>query len=189
MDARLNERGSKARTWNALKMNKPEIINRVANSALITIDLEDYYPKGERILFDIKPLLWQEFVLKEKDFRQFIKENDWSVYQDKFVAVYNTADAIVPSWAYMLISTYLQPFAKKTIIGSLKDLETALYSQIIANLNIDDYSGKPVIIKGCANKCIPETAYIQLIEKIQPVVNSIMFGEACSTVPLFKRKK
>ena len=110
-------------------------------------------------------------------------------YQDHYVALYCSADAIIPSWAYMLISTYLQPFVKKTVIGSVKDLETTIFSQIIQQINIDDYKDKPVIIKGCASKPIPETAYIQLIEKIQPVVSSIMFGEACSTVPLFKREK
>jgi hypothetical protein len=166
-----------------------EIVNRVANSKLITIDLEEFYPKGIRTKIDIKQWLFHELILKEADFRNYLISHNWSQYQDHYVVLHCSTDAIIPSWAYMLISTYLQPFAKKTIIGSLKDLETALYSQIIANLNINDYSGKPVIIKGCANKPIPETAYIQLIEKIQPVVSSIMFGEACSTVPLFKRKK
>jgi len=166
-----------------------EIVNRVANSQLITIDLEDYYPKGERVVLDIKIWLFHELILKETDFRESLNNHDWSQYQDKYVALTCSADAIIPSWAYMLISTFLNPYAKKVAVGNLPQLETVIFQEIIQNLNIDDFSAKPIIIKGCANKPIPPTAYTQLIEKLQPHAKSIMFGEACSTVPLFKAAK
>ncbi|MBP9600241.1 MAG: DUF2480 family protein [Lutibacter sp.] len=165
-----------------------EIVNRVAGSILKTIDLEDYYPTGIRTVIDIKQWLFHELILKESDFREYLKNHDWSQYDQHFVALTCSADAIIPSWAYMLITTYISPFAKKTVVGSISNLETAIYQEIIQNLNLDAFIDKPIIIKGCANKPIPETAYIHLIERLQPVVKSIMFGEACSTVPLFKKK-
>lgn len=164
-----------------------EIVNRVANSKLKTIDLEDFYPKGIRAVLDIKDWLFQELILKETDSREHLKNHDWSQYNNQFVALTCSADAIIPSWAYMLIASYLAPFSKKIVVGNLLELETAIFQEIIEQLPLEEYTGSPVIIKGCANKPIPETAYIQLIEKIQPVAKSIMFGEACSTVPLFKR--
>ena len=163
-----------------------EIVNRVANSKLKTIDLEDFYPKGERTVIDIKNWLFHEQILKETDFREHLKNHDWSQYKDHFVALTCSSDAIIPSWAYMLIATYVAPYAKKIVVGNLGALETFIFQDIILNFNVEDFAGKPIIIKGCSNKPIPETAYIQLIEKLQPVVKSIMFGEACSTVPLFK---
>ncbi len=166
-----------------------EIINRVANSSLKTIDLEEFYPLGERISIDIKPWLFKGFILKEKEFRTSLKNYNWSAYKNKYIALYCSSEAIIPSWAYMLIATYLLPFAKKTIVGSLLGLENAIFQEIITNFNIEEYKNKPVIIKGCANKPIPETAYIQLIEKLQPIAKSIMFGEACSSVPLYKKVK
>jgi len=166
-----------------------EIINRVTNSKLITIDLEDFYPKGERVLFDIKDWLFQEMILKEKDFRSFVNNHNWTQYQDNFIAITCSVDAIIPSWATMLITTKLTPFAKKIVVGNLELLETIVYQDIINQLNVSDFKNKPIIIKGCANKPIPTSAYIFLIEKVQPVAKSILFGEACSTVPLFKAKK
>lgn len=166
-----------------------EIVNKVANSKLINIDLEDYYPKGERILFDIKKWLFHELILKEKDFRDFVNTYDWSSLTNCYVALTCSADAIIPSWAYLLISTKATPFAKKVIVGDLELLETSIYQNIIENLDLEHTKNKPVIIKGCANKPIPASAYIQLIEKIQPIANSIMYGEACSTVPLYKKPK
>ncbi|MFZ2430511.1 MAG: DUF2480 family protein [Lutibacter sp.] len=163
-----------------------EIINRVANSQLKTIDLEDFYPKGERTVIDIKNWLFHEQILKETDFREHLKNHDWAQYKDDFVALTCSTDAIIPSWAYMLITTYVSPFAKKIVVGSLAALETSIFQDLITHFKVEDYAGKPVIIKGCSSKPIPETAYIQLIEKLQPVVKSIMFGEACSTVPLYK---
>jgi len=163
-----------------------EIVNRVANSQLKTIDLEDYYPQGTRTRIDIKNWLFQELILKETDFREHLKNHDWSIYKNHYVALTCTSDAIIPSWAFMLITTYVSPFAKKVIVGNLATLETCIFQDIIAELNIENYINKPIIIKGCSDKPIPETAYIQLIEKLQPIAKSIMFGEACSTVPLFK---
>ena len=166
-----------------------EIINRVAQSQLVVFDLEDFYPKGIRIVFDIKDWLFEGFVLKENDFRQYVAEHDWSQYQDKYVALICSTDAIVPAWAYMLITIELAPYSKKTIIGNLDTLETSIYQDIINGLDLSPYKDKPLIIKGCSNKPVPDNAYILLSEKLKPVAKSIMYGEACSSVPLFKRKK
>jgi hypothetical protein len=166
-----------------------EIINRIANSKLITLDLEDYYPTGKRIVLDIKDWLFHEIILKEKDFREHLNNHDWEQYKDCYVALNCSSDAIIPSWAYLLISSYLTPFTKKTVVGSLELLETVLYTDIINQLDTTNLIEKPVIIKGCANKPIPPTAYAQLIQKIQLVAKTVMFGEACSTVPLYKAKK
>lgn len=164
-----------------------EIVNRVAKSSLKTINLEDLYPLGKRISIDIKPWLFNGFILKEKEFRTLLKNHDWNQYKNTYIALNCSSEAIIPSWAYMLIATYLTSFAKKTVVGSMQELENAIFQDIISNFTIDDYKNKPVIIKGCANKPIPETAYIQLIEKLQPIAKSIMFGEACSSVPLYKK--
>ena len=164
-----------------------EIVNRVANSKLKTIDLEDFYPQGKRTIIDIKKWLFQELILRETEFRGYLENYNWSPYNNHFIALTCSADAIVPSWAYMLITTYLSPFAKTIVVGDLIALETSIFQKIIENIDIEEFRDKPVIIKGCANKPIAETAYLQLITKLQPVVKSIMFGEACSTVPLFKR--
>ncbi len=164
-----------------------KIVNRVANRQLKTIDLEEFYPQGTRTTIDIKNWLFQELILKETEFREHLKNHDWSLYKNNFVALTCSSDAIIPSWAFMLITTYLAPFSKQVVVGDLKTLETTIFHEIITNFNIEAYKNKPVIIKGCANKPIPETAYLQLIQKLQPEVKSIMFGEACSTVPLFKK--
>ena len=166
-----------------------EIINRIANSKLITIDLEDFYPQGQRIVFDIKDWLYEELILREKDFREHVKNHDWSQYQNNFVALTCSSDAIIPSWAYLLISAELSLFSKKTVVGNLELLETVIYQGIIDQLDVSEYKDSPVIIKGCADKSIPPSAYTLLIDKIQPIARTIMFGEACSTVPLYKRKK
>lgn len=165
-----------------------DIINRVANSKLVVVDLEDYYPKGERLLFDIKEWLFEGFVLREKEFRQHVKTHDWSQYQNAYVALSCSTDAIIPAWAYMLLSVNLQPFAKNVIVGSLEQLETSLYQDIINDLDILAFRDKPIIIKGCSNKPVPENAYLMLAQKLIPVAKSIMYGEACSSVPLFKKK-
>jgi len=164
-----------------------EIVNRVVNSKLITIDLEDYYPEGNRVIVDISEWLYEGIILKEKEFRQSLQEHNWSQYQDKYVALACKADAIIPSWAYLLITTKLSPFAKKVVVGNLELLETVIFQEIILNLNIENFQDKPVIIKGCSNKPIPETVSVQLVERLLPFAKTIMFGEACSTVPLFKK--
>lgn len=166
-----------------------EIINRVANSTLITFDLEDYYPVGERFLFDIKDWLHEGLVLREKDFRKKTSEYDWSVHQDQFVALTCSTDAIIPAWAFMLLGTYLQPHAGKVVSGDLLTLESTLYTEIIQNLDVSHLQNKSVIIKGCTNKPVPANAYILLIAKLQPIVKSLMYGEACSSVPLYKKAK
>jgi len=166
-----------------------EIINRVSNSKLKTFDLEEIYPEGQRVLFDIKDWLYQELILKETDFRASVKNHDWSQYRNSFVAINCSVDAIIPSWAFMLVASELIPFANKVVIGDLELLETAIYQELISFLDFNEFENAPVIIKGCANKPIPNSAYAFLIEKLQPIAKSIMFGEACSTVPLFKSKK
>lgn len=166
-----------------------EIINKVANSSLQNIDLEDFYPKGERVLFDIKDWLYEEIILKEKDFREKAELYDWTLLKDKYVAFTCSVDAIIPSWAYLLLTSKASLYTKNCVVGNLILLETVLYVEIISNFDIGQFKEKPVIIKGCANKPIPETAYTLLIQKLLPVAKNIMYGEACSTVPLFKKNK
>jgi hypothetical protein len=166
-----------------------EILNRVANSALVTIDLEDFYPEGKRIQIDLKDWLFEEQILIERDFRAKLNEYNWENYQDAFVAIECSVDAIIPSWAYLLMTTHLEPFAKKIVVGDLNLLESIIYSEIIANFSLDEFKDKPVIIKGCSEKPIPDSAYTLLIQKLKPEVKSLMYGEACSNVPLFKKNK
>lgn len=166
-----------------------EIINRVASSKLITFNLEDHYPEGERVLFDVKDWLLDGFVLREKDFREQVKAHDWSKYEGQYVALTCSSDAIIPAWAFMLLATYLQPYAKKIITGNLETLESILYAEIIEKLDLSELKDKPVIVKGCSHKPVPKNAYLLLIEKLQPIVKSLMYGEACSSVPLYKKPK
>jgi len=166
-----------------------EIINKVTNSVLEVFDLEDYYPSGIRTQIDISQWLLEGFLLKEKDFREALKNHDWKQYENHFVAIHCSTDAIVPAWASILVKVYLAPFAKKVVIGNLADLETALYHEILPTLNFAQYLDKPVILKGCSKKPVPESAYIMAIQKLQPFAKSIMYGEACSAVPLYKKGK
>lgn len=166
-----------------------EIINRVAQSKLITFDLEDYYPKGERRVLDIKDWLYEGFILREKEFRAHVEEHDWAAYQNAYVALQCSSDAIVPGWAFMLIASKLQPYAKNVVVGSMENLETALYQTVLEQLDVTEFTDKPVIIKGCSNKPVPENAYIMAVSKLQPVAKSVMYGEACSSVPLFKKSR
>lgn len=165
-----------------------EIVNRVANSKLKTFDLEDLYPAGKRAQIDIAQWLMEGFILREKDFRESLKNHDWSAYKDAYVALYCSTDAIVPAWAFMLLTTYLQPLAAKVVLGSPAELETVLYTEIIKDLDVTPFEGEYVIVKGCSNKPVPQNAYILLTQKLQTVVKSLMFGEACSSVPLYKSK-
>ena len=167
-----------------------EIINKVAQSALITFNLEDYYISGERRVLDIKDWLFQEMVLKEKDFRAFVKDHNWEQYNNSYVAIHCSVEAIVPVWAYMLINAQLQQVsAKKVVLGGLDLLETSLYQEQLATIDYSIYTDKAVIIKGCSNKPVPDNAYLWALEKLQVVSRSIMYGEACSAVPLFKKRK
>jgi len=166
-----------------------QIVNRVTNSAIVSLDLETYYPKGERVVFDIKNNLYEEIILREKEFRAFIKEHDWSFYQDKNVAITCSADAIVPTWAFMLIASKLTPIASHITFGNLNDLERELFNRVIANMNIEEYQDAKVVVKGCSGNAIPISAYVELVRILQPVTASLMFGEPCSTVPVYKRPK
>ena len=165
-----------------------EIVNKVANSALEVFDLEDYYPKGIRTKIDISQWLYEGFMLKEKDFRESLKNHDWSQYENHYVAIYCSTDAIIPAWASILVTIHVFPFVKKVVSGNLQDLETILYQEILSTIDYSKYQDKPVIIKGCSKKPVPESAYILAVQKLQPFAKSIMYGEACSAVPLFKRK-
>ncbi len=164
------------------------ILNRVAQSKLITFNLEDYYPKGKRISLDIKDWLYEGFILREKEFRAQLDEHDWTQYQDGFVALQCSTDAIVPGWAYMLLATKLEPYAAKTLQGDLEQLETSLYQSVIEKLDVSEFKDRLVIIKGCTSKPVPPNAYLLITQKLQAVVKSLMYGEACSSVPLFKKK-
>lgn len=165
-----------------------EIVNKVAQSKLITFDLEDYYPEGKRMIFDIKDWLYEGFILKEKEFRNHVSNHDWKQYIDTYIALLCSTDAIIPGWAYMLITSKLQPYVKKVVVGNLEELETSLYQTIIENIDISSFKDQLVIIKGCSNKPVPPNAYVWVTAKIQTVAKSIMYGEACSSVPLYKRK-
>ncbi len=166
-----------------------EIVNRVSNnSQLVTFDLEELYTPGERVLFDIKSLLFQELILREKDFRDFIKSHDWSQYSNKYVAITCSADAVVPTWAYMLLTSALQPFASLVIFGSLLDLETTLFKNALDNIEWGKFSNAKVVIKGCSKVEVPISSYVEVTNRLRPVASSIMFGEPCSTVPVFKKK-
>lgn len=166
-----------------------EIVNKVANSGLITIDLEDFYHDGERVLIDIKDQLFQGLVLRENDFREYISTTDWSIYKGKNVAIICSADAIVQTWAYMLMTSAIQPYANKVVFGSLESLEQSLYQDIIERMSIDQYTNQRIVIKGCGKKPVPTFAYTALTEKLRPIARSIMYGEPCSTVPVFKKPR
>lgn len=166
-----------------------EIINRVAGSALEVFDLEDYYPKGNRVQLDIAQWLFEGFLLREKDFREQLKNHDWTQYQGAYVAVHCSTDAIVPAWASILVTVHLAPFAKKIVNGNLEAIDTALYQELLPALDYSVYEGKPVIIKGCSKKPVPMSAYLLATQYLQPIAKSIMYGEACSAVPLYKKPK
>lgn len=165
------------------------IINKIAESSLITINLEELIHLGERVILDIKDHLFMGLILKEKDFRSYIKENDWSVYAGKNVAIINSADAIVPTWAYMLLASKLQMYANRYVFGGLDNLEQALLQEAIAKINPEDYRNTKLVIKGCGKVSVPDFAYVEIMHQLLPVASSIMYGEPCSTVPIYKRPK
>lgn len=166
-----------------------EIVNKVAQSGIVTIDLEELYPPGGRVLLDIKDRLFQGLILREKDFREYVKNEDRSQYKDKYVAVTCSTDAIIPTWAYMLLSSALEPFAKKIVFGNLETLETVLYNEILSRLDLSPYRDARVVIKGCSNLPVPNSAYVELTRLLRPLAKSIMYGEPCSTVPIYKQPK
>lgn len=165
------------------------IINKVAQSTLVTLDLEKFYPKEELVLFDLKNYLFMELILKEKEYRDSLKNLDWSIYQNKNVAITCSADAIIPLWAYMLAVTYLQPFATEILFGNEKEVFNILFLKNVEKLNVKEFEQKRVVIKGCGEKKIPESAYVAITKMLRPIVKSIMYGEPCSTVPIFKETK
>jgi len=169
--------------------NSDLIPNKIANSGLITISLEDYYPQGERRHLDIEPWLYEGVILKEKDFRAAVKEHDWTQYQDCYVSVNCSADAIIPQWAYMLLGSQLSVYAKKVVYGSSERLESLLMDEAISNADLSEFKDQRVILKGCGHLPIPPHAYLSFVSHLQPLAKSIMFGEACSTVPIYKQKK
>ncbi len=167
-------------------MSEP-FVNKVAESGLITIDLESFYPKGEVAVFDMKDYLFMGMILKEKDFREALKNIDWSVYQNKNVAIVCTADAIIPVWAYMLVAAYLQPVAADFVMGDEKELHKTLFVKSLAAIDTNEYADKRVVIKGCGETPIADYVYMEITKLLRPVVKSIMYGEPCSTVPVYKK--
>ena len=168
--------------------DQKEIINKVANSALVTFDLEELYQPGERVLIDIKDQLFEGLILREKDFRAYIKTTDWTVYNGKYIAITCSADAIVPTWAYLLLTIALEPYASLIVFGSLNDLEERLYQEALSKIDWQKYEGAKMVIKGCSKVQVPEAAYVEVIRNLRPFAASLMYGEPCSTVPLFKRR-
>lgn len=164
------------------------IINKVAQSGLVTLDPAEFYPQGERVIYDIAPNLFQGLILREKDFREFVKNHDWTQYTGKNVGIICSADAIVPAWAYMLLANRIAPYATDVVFGDADVLETVLFSKAIDKLDVEQYRDQRMVIKGCGDVPVPVSAYVALTEKLTPVVKSLMFGEPCSTVPLYKRK-
>ena len=164
------------------------IINKVAQSALETIDLENFYPSSDLVTFDLKDYLFMELILKEKDYRDTLKNLDWTQYENKIVAITCSADAIIPLWAYMLAVSYLQPFAQEVFFGKQEQVLEDLLLKNISQINPKDFRDKRVVVKGCGDKQIPESAFVEITKKLRPVVKNIMYGEPCSTVPIYKRK-
>lgn len=165
-----------------------EIVNKVASSGLVSLDLEDFYHHGERLVYDLKDNLYMGLILKEKDFREFLKNHDWQQYTNKNVAIICSEDAIIPTWTYMLLTTKLQPYAHCIVFGNLFALETKLFDEAIAKINPENFAGAKVVVKGCSKLPVPTSAYIEITKKLLPHVRSLMFGEPCSTVPVYKKQ-
>ena len=170
-------------------MSKNQIVNRVAQSSLVTLNLEDYYHPGPRVVYDLKEHLFQGLILREKDFRDSLKQEDWSKYKDQNVAVICSADAIIPQWAYMLIAVHLEPYANMIVFGDLQALEQALFQKALASIDLDQFKDVKIVIKGCGEMPIPEFAYVEISRLLRPVAASIMYGEPCSTVPIYRKPR
>ena len=171
-----------------LKIEEEQIINKVTNSGLVTFDLEDLYHKGEREVYDLKDNLFMGMILKEKDFREFLKNHDWTQFAGKNIAITCSEDAIIPTWAFMLLTLKLQPVANLVVFGSLEELENKLFFDALNKVNVEAFRGARVVVKGCSKVSVPTAAYVEITRLLQPVVHSLMFGEPCSTVPLYKKK-
>lgn len=170
-------------------MAEEQIVNRVANSPIITFNLEDYFHKGERVTYDLAEHLFQGMILREQDLRDFVKTHDWSQYEGKNVALICSVDAIVPTWAYMLLATKLEPFANMVVFGDQSLLEYSLYKEALSAIDLNSFTDRPVVIKGCGDLPVPESAYVEIARLIRPYAKSIMYGEPCSTVPLYKKPR
>ncbi len=170
-----------------MNTEKP-LVNRVAKSGLITLNLETYFPKEAVIEFDLKDYLYMELILKEKEFRAALKAHDWTQYEGKHLAVHCSSDAIVPTWAYMLVSTYATPYALSITHGNTEIFYATYYQKTLSEINVTQYENQRIVIKGCSNKPVPVAAYTELVRLLQPVAKSIMYGEPCSTVPIYKKK-
>ena len=168
-------------------MNEP-FLNKVEESGLITLDLETYYPKEATAFFDLKDHLFMGMILKEKEFREALKNIDWETYRNKNVGITCTAEAIIPVWAYMLIASYLQPVAKEIVMGNEKEVHKILFLKNISQINRNEFSDKRVVVKGCGETPIGDFAYMEITKLLRPVAKSIMYGEPCSTVPIYKKK-
>ncbi|MCS7035180.1 MAG: DUF2480 family protein [Saprospiraceae bacterium] len=168
-------------------MEQPALVNRVAQSGLITLDLETFYPEGEIAAFDLKDYLFMGLILKEKDFREALKAHDWAQYAGKNVAVFCSADAIIPMWAYMLVAAYAAPYARDVFQGRPEQFIEAAFLKKIAAIDLTPYEGKRLVVKGCSDRPVPPSAYVEITRRLQPIALSIMFGEPCSTVPVYKR--
>ncbi|MCS6928571.1 MAG: DUF2480 family protein [Saprospiraceae bacterium] len=168
-------------------MEQPELVNRVSRSGLVTIDLEAFYPEGEIAPFDLKDYLFMGLILKEKDFREALKAHDWAQYSGKNVAVFCSTDAIIPMWAYMLVTAYAAPYARDVFQGTPEQFVEAAFLKKLAALDLSPYQGKRLVIKGCSTRPVPSSAYVEITRRLQPIALSIMYGEPCSTVPVYKR--
>lgn len=164
------------------------IVNKISSSGLITIDLEKYLPQGDMVTFDLKDHLFMGLILKEKDFREALKNTDWSMYQDKYLAITCSTDAIIPAWAYMLVVTYLQNIAKDVYVGTSSEMQKHLVLKNISAIDVNEFADQRIVIKGCGDVTIESFAYAEITRVLVPVVKSIMYGEPCSTVPVFKKK-
>ncbi|MEP6616462.1 MAG: DUF2480 family protein [Ginsengibacter sp.] len=165
------------------------IINKVAESGLVTIDLESFYPREETRVFDLKHHLFMGLILKEKEFREQLKNQDWEQYRNKNVCITCSQDAVIPIWAYMLVATYLEPVASEVLFGDEDFMHRTMFIKNLSKINPDEFADKRVVIKGCGDKSISETAYVEITRLLRPVVKSIMYGEPCSTVPIYKKAK
>lgn len=170
-------------------METDEIINRVMSSGLVTFDLEELHHPGDRVFYDLKDNLYQGLILREKDFREFLKSNDWSIYNGKNVAIGCTEDTIIPTWAYMLLTLKLTPYANCIVFGDLNDLENKLFFDALSGIDLEEYRDKKIVVKGCSKIPVPSSAYVEVTRLLAPIAQSLMFGEPCSTVPLYKRPR
>ncbi len=168
--------------------DKP-LVNRVAQSGLITLNLEEYFPRESFVDFDLKDYLFMELILKEKDFRAALKEHDWSQYEGKILLVFCSTDAIIPVWAYMLVASYAEPFAATIFQGQQQEFLKQHYEKVVATIQVGAYEDRRIVIKGCSDKPVPASAYLALTRQLRPVAKSIMYGEPCSTVPIYKKPR